>query len=435
MCAQGLLLRAHGFLSHHGFVYYIGSKKRVQVVFDDALVSRTLSLRDAALGALDTPEPPAPLVDSPKCVRCSLAPICLPDETNVLAGRTRDEPRRLLPSRDDAIPLYVQAQGGSIGLSGDCLQVRFGREGKQKEEVRLIDVSDVSVFGQVSVTTPALRTLVQRGISVSYFSMGGWFYGMTTGLSHKNILLRRAQFEAAREPGRALDIARNLVATKIRNQRTLLRRNGAGDGDAALAELKMWAARAETADDNGALLGIEGCAARAYFGRFTTMLRGPLARVPDVFGGRNRRPPRDPVNAMLSFAYAVLAKDLTVTLQAVGFDPMLGFYHQVKYGKPALALDLMEEFRPLIADSAVITSINNGALGADDFVVAATGCAMNDRGRRALLEACARRMDDLVTHPVFGYRISYRRVLEVQIRLLARYLAGEVPDPPSFRTR
>lgn len=435
VCAQGLLLQAHGFRSHYGFVYYVTSKKRVRVNFDVPLVERTLELRDAALRAMREPKPPPPLIDSPKCVRCSLAPICLPDETNILAGRADDEPRRLVPSRDDALPLYVQAQGGTIGVTGECLSVKYGRDGRDKEEIRLIDVSDVAVFGAVSVTTPALRTLTQRGIAVSYFSHGGWFYGMTVGLHHKNVLLRQAQYEHARDAERSLSIARRIVATKIRNQRTLLRRNATDVTETTLRELAAWARRAEHATALDELLGFEGYAARLYFGSFPAMLKGPLAEVPDLFTGRNRRPPRDPVNALLSFAYAVLTKDFTVTLQAMGFDPMLGFYHQVKYGKPALALDLMEEFRPLVADSAVITCINNGAIDRGDFVTGATGCALSEKGRKTLLEAYARRLDELVTHPVFGYRISYRRVFEVQARLLARYLMGEVPEPPSFRTR
>lgn len=160
-----------------------------------------------------------------------------------------------------------------------------------------------------------------------------------------------------------------------------------------------------------------------------------MAEVPGIFEGRNRRPPKDPVNAMLSFAYAVLVKDVTLALQSVGFDPMLGFLHQVRYGKPALALDLMEEFRPLIADSVVLSCINTQAVTVDDFITGATGCALKERGRKALLEAYARRLDELVTHPVFGYRISYRQVLHVQARLLARYLQGEFATPPTFQTR
>ena len=151
--------------------------------------------------------------------------------------------------------------------------------------------------------------------------------------------------------------------------------------------------------------------------------------------GRNRRPPRDPINALLSFAYALLGKELVVTLGAVGLDPLLGFYHQPRFGRAALALDLMEEFRPLVADSVVISALNNGEINDNHFVRSPFGCALNKHGRRRLIQAYERRMDHQITHPVFNYRISYRRILEVQTRLLSRLLLGEIDDYPMFRTR
>jgi CRISP-associated protein Cas1 len=151
--------------------------------------------------------------------------------------------------------------------------------------------------------------------------------------------------------------------------------------------------------------------------------------------GRNRRPPKDPVNALLSFVYSLLVKDLTVTLQAVGFDPLLGFFHRPRYGRPSLALDLAEEFRPLIGDSVVLTLINNGEVGASSFVSQAGASALTEAGRRSVLAAYERRLETEVTHPLFGYRVSYRRILEVQSRLLARTLLGEIEEYPNFCTR
>ena len=153
------------------------------------------------------------------------------------------------------------------------------------------------------------------------------------------------------------------------------------------------------------------------------------------FTVRNRRPPRDPINALLSFSYGLLTKELALTLSAVGLEPLLGFYHRPRYGRPALALDMMEEMRPLIADSVVLQAINTGVVGPTDFEQSAGACAMKASARRRVIQAYERRMDSLVTHPVFGYRISYRRVLEVQARLLGRYLLGEIDVLPNFRTR
>ena len=151
--------------------------------------------------------------------------------------------------------------------------------------------------------------------------------------------------------------------------------------------------------------------------------------------GRNRRPPRDPVNALLSLGYSLLAKDLTVACYAVGFDPYVGFYHQPRFGRPALALDLMEPFRPLIVDSAVLTAINTGMVTAGDFVRAGGAVALTACGRKGFFRAYEMRMDTLVTHPLFEYRVSYRRLLEIQSRLLARVLEGEIGEYPVFTTR
>lgn len=207
--------------------------------------------------------------------------------------------------------------------------------------------------------------------------------------------------------------------------------------DDLLQELTGLAQRVREVHSAESLLGMEGTAARLYFSQFSRMLksRTPEGALAFDFQGRNRRPPRDPVNALLSFAYALLAKDFTVTLQAVGFDPYLGFYHTPRYGRPALALDLMEEFRPIVADSVVISVINNGEITGADCVRRAGAVALTDAARRRFIEAYSRRMDTLVTHPVFGYSISYRRVLEVQARLLGRYLTGELAEYPQFLTR
>jgi CRISPR-associated protein Cas1 len=181
------------------------------------------------------------------------------------------------------------------------------------------------------------------------------------------------------------------------------------------------------------LLGIEGTAAAIYFEQFATMLKGDQWKFD--FRGRNKRPPRDPVNAMLSLGYSVLAKELTGVCHAVGLDPFLGFLHQPRYGRPALALDLMEEFRPLTADSVAISLVNRGELGPEDFIRSASGTFLNEAGRRRFWEAWARRLDTEVSHPEFGYKMAYRRMFEVQGRQLWRFLRGEAAGYHGFTTR
>ncbi|MBI4608221.1 MAG: CRISPR-associated endonuclease Cas1, partial [Candidatus Rokubacteria bacterium] len=194
--------------------------------------------------------------------------------------------------------------------------------------------------------------------------------------------------------------------------------------------------RAGRADRNEVLLGVEGTAASRYFAHFAGMLKPTNGNLRTFdFQSRNRRPPRDAVNALLSFAYAMLTREFAVTLFSVGLDPYLGFFHQPRYGRPALALDLMEEFRPLLADSVVLTVINNGEVRPEDFVSGMGSVALTPGGRTRFLQAYERRMSQEIIHPTFGYRISYRRVLEVQARLLGRYLTGEIPAYPFFLTR
>ncbi len=201
---------------------------------------------------------------------------------------------------------------------------------------------------------------------------------------------------------------------------------------------------ADGARDLETLLGIEGMAARRYFAAFAGCLalvkegakdEGDAGTWRFDWQGRNHRPPTDPVNALLSFTYAMLTRAWTVQLSAVGLDAYRGFYHQPRYGRPALALDMMEPFRPLVADSAVLRAINNGEVAAADFVERAGAVALTPKGRKAIIAAFERRLDQEITHPVFGYRISYRRLFEVQARLLGRFLAGEIPEFPHITPR
>lgn len=434
LCAQGLVLRANGYACEGGILYFIGSRRRVSVPFDDALVDRTRELLQGMRRMGSSGKMPPPLEDSPKCPRCSLVGICLPDETTLLRESGTDEDarkvRRLLPARQDALPLYVQEQGAWLGKSADELSVKF--KGNLLTKVRLIDTSQVSLFGNVQVSAQALREITARGISVCHFSYGGWFHGMTVGMTHKNVELRIAQYATAADSVAALPPARSFVMGKIKNCRTLLRRHLKDDSDRLLPSLAEHVRKAETAGEMATLLGVEGMAAKIYFSGLASLFKTDEAF---NFENRNRRPPRDPVNALLSFVYALLVKELTVALYSVGFDPMLGFYHQPRYGRPSLALDLAEEFRPLIGDSVVLTLINNGEVLPKDFIRRAGGIALTPAGRKAVIAGFERRMETLVTHPVFKYRISYRRILEVQARLLGRAILGEIDGYPSFCTR
>lgn len=428
LCVQGLLLREHGYDCDEGELYFAETNERRTVAFDDLLVARTQELVAELRKVAAEPDAPPPLVDSPKCPRCSLVGLCMPDEVNALAARSALPPRRLTPSLSAARPFYVGQSGVTIGLRSGRVEV--SRQRDAVTSARLIDVSQINVQGNAQVTTQLLKECFTRDIPVCWFTYGGWFLGTAEGLPSKNIELRRRQFGVAMQAG--LPVARRIVEGKIRNCRTLLRRNEREPSDATFGQLKRLAEQALVAPRLESLLGIEGTAARLYFSRFASMLRTDLGF---DFDGRNRRPPKDPVNCLLSYVYGLLVKDLTAVAHTVGFDPYLGMYHRPRFGRPALALDLAEEFRPLIADSVVVGAINNGEVSAADFIVRAGGVALTAEGRRAIIAAYERRLDTEITHPTFGYKATYRRVLEVQARLLGAYLLREVPEYRSMTTR
>jgi len=433
LCVIGLLLRDAGYQTTGGVFYFAGSRQRVSIPFDDELVSRTLELVAELRVVASTGVPPPPLVDSRKCDGCSLAGICLPDETNALAARSDSPPRRLLPSDPSPRPLYVTEQGAFVGRSKGRVEVKH--KGELLLSIRLIDVSQLCIYGNAQISSQLIRELLAREIPICWFSYGGWFSGIAEGLPSKHVELRRHQTAVAHRGG--LAIARRIVEGKIRNSRTLLMRNSRERPVAAIASMKALAEKAAVSRSSESLLGHEGAAARFYFESFPLMLREDR-RLPGTgfnFEHRNRRPPRDAVNCLLSFVYGILVKDCTSTLFAVGFDPYLGFYHRPRFGRPALALDLAEEFRPLLGDSVVLNLINNGEVSSTDFVVRAGGVALTASGRKAVMRGYERRLDTRVRHPIFGYKISYRRVIEVQARLLGAHLLGEIPDYSAFVTR
>jgi CRISPR-associated protein Cas1 len=437
ICAQAIILEENGYSCKEGVVYYSSSKKRIVVPITKELIGETLELRGKALLLARSGKIPSPLVDSPKCPGCSLVGICLPDETNSFTDKniygSIDEPRRLYPARDDALPVYIQDQGAYVSKKNEELVIKI--RDKPVESVRLMNVSQLSLFGNVQISTQSVHELCKRGIPINYFSYGGWFYGFTQGMGHKNVELRDKQYSASKDAAFSLNISKNIVDGKIRNSRTLLRRNSKVPVDNALKEMQKWINSIKNASNFQELLGIEGMAARTYFMHFNDMLKTRNDGYRFDFESRNRRPPRDPVNSMLSYVYSMLVKDFTITLLATGFDPFLGFYHRPRYGRPALALDMMEEFRSVIGDSTVISMINNGEINESDFIERSNSVTTKPDGRKKIIGAYERRMDSLVTHPLFGYQISYRRVLEVQARLLGRFLSGEIETFPTFLIR
>lgn len=444
VCLQAMLLEEHGYQVDEGAIWFAESRERVRVILDDELREAAKDAVNRLRLSVSYARIPPPLKDSPKCPRCALVSVCLPDEMHSLAGSNL-APRPIAVARDEALPLVVQSQRAYIKKKGDTLQIT--EDDKDITIARINDISDVALFGNVSISTPALTYLLEHEVPVTFHSHGGWFRGMAHGLGHRNVEIRTEQYRLSFDKRFCMQFSRNLITAKILNQRTILRRNWRRDRDSrkivlnGLSSNRKLADRAQSPDE---LLGIEGAAAAVYFRAFADLLAPPKSDNSDSasdnidtfqFDARNRRPPKDPVNAMLSLAYAMLTRHVTIALSSVGLDPYRGFFHAPRYGRPALALDVMEPFRPIIADSTVLSAINTGEVSAGDFITATTGTSLTSAGRKKFVGAFERRLTQETTHPLFGYRLSMRRLILVQARLLSRHFLGELPSYPHYLPR
>lgn len=429
------MLREAGYRCDEGALWFAESRERVRVPLTDELVSITLRAASELRLAAASGRLPPPLENSPKCPRCALLPICLPDEVNWF--RHGAVPRTPPPPASAALPLYVQTPGARITKRGNTLFIQV--EGEEDRAVSLGEVSELVIAGPVSVTTPAIQELLRRDTPIAWMSSGFWFLGSTGGRGLRSAAIRTAQYAAAADERRRLGFARDLIAAKIRNQRTLIRRNWRGDKNeraTLMDRLARLAERARRASTIPALRGFEGEAAAQYFRALPQLFSSRVSSMPAFsFERRNRRPPSDPVNACLSLAYAVLTRTFATALEISGADPWKGLYHVERPGRPALALDLIEPFRPLLADSTVLTVLNNGEVTPGDFVFAAGGCNLSPKARRKLISAWERRLDQATTHPAFGYQVSMRRMIHVQCRLFARYMLDEIPSYPHYTPR
>lgn len=485
---QIMLLRENGYPCEEGIIYYRETRQRVRFELDDETEQWIYDQIREARATAQAGQRPPPLEDSPKCPRCSLVSVCLPDETRMLREaaderhlpgsdqltldlpiplddnlqrnpfadypevrlprlKAGEDVRRLIAPDHDTRALYLNTPGTFLGKKGELLVAK--EKGKPIGEFRLKDIHHAALFGPVQVSSGVIQALCEKDIPIAHFTLGGWFYGMTRGHALKNVFTRIEQFHHANDPVLALQIARLMVHGKIKNQRTLLMRNHVEPPRDVLRELKHATSAALHATSHASLLGIEGAAGRLYFGAFNGMLKPKYSEDSTTdeesspaqlqfsfdFTKRNRRPPKDPVNALLSLGYALLSRDCTIAAWSVGFDPYVGMYHQPRFGRPALALDFMEEFRPLIADSTALNLVNNNVLKESDFVFAGDSVSLTPAGRKVFFKAYEKRIHSPVTHPVFGYQVSYRRAIELQCRLLAKYLTGEIEQYVPFTTR
>ena len=333
---------------------------------------------------------------------------------------------------------------------------RQGKEGvkpspARKERIPLVKIDEVVVQGEVTLTASALHLLLERDIEITFLSHYGQFKGRLSPPFSKNAVLRLAQYRAHQDMAKRCELARRFVIGKLTNQRTMLQRYQRRQSDAemkqAIEQMAMLlrdlvalpldpahVPHKLSSGDNRiagtpleAILGMEGAGSAAYFRCFGKLLSDPRQW---PFPGRVKRPPTDPVNALLSFGYSLLTNKVASAVQLVGFDHFVGYLHSSVYGRPALALDLVEEFRPIIVDSVVLTLLNHRMLTLDDFVAELGAYRLKDERRKVFFTRFEERLNEEVQHPIFGYRVTYRRCLELQARLLAKVLTGEIDEYP-----
>lgn len=434
VAAYTLIAREQGIPVSGAAVYYAGDRRRVPVHLSDELLARVPAIAQEARAVAASGVCPPPLENDARCHYCSAYPVCLPVESLYWAGSESEVAKTVHPpvvEGDEGEVVVVQDARAYLSKHGD--QLHITREGETVSKHPLRQVRAIYLFGAVQMSAQLAHSCLEDSKDVSYFALSGRFLGMLRGLPASGVDARLGQYRLFQDTETCLKLAREVVRAKIHNQRVLLMRNGDAS-ETNLEELRALRDRTDEARDISSLLGLEGRAAALYFNNFGSMIKDK--KMADFsFSERNKRPPRDPINAILSLGYSMLAKELAGVCHAVGLDPFFGFYHKPRYGRPALALDLMEEFRPLTVDSLAISLINRGELAASDFIFSSQGCNLNEHGRRAFWQGWFRRLDDEVSHPVFRYRMSYRRMFEVQARQLWRFLRGEAKTYTAFTTR
>ncbi|VEG27157.1 CRISPR-associated endonuclease Cas1 [Actinomyces howellii] len=418
LALQVLCLKEMGFEIDGTEVYFTGHRRRVEVALTDADYLEARNAVEHTRHIVAQNRAPAPLENSRQCEWCSHASVCLPDERRYEAVR-----RRVVVQDPDSQIVHAATAGSRASLRAGRLEVT--KSGEELLSVPIERVLGLVVHGNVDVSSALIRELCWRNRTLVWCSWSGRVVGWANGADSPNGLQRVQQHVASAE-GR-LDIAQQFVSAKIANQATLLRRNG--DALEAVERMRELQRKVLRSGSLVEVMGAEGEAAGLYFGAFGTMLSGNTASFAAArWSGRHRRPAPDPVNAALDYTYALLLGDCVRACVSCGLDPHAGFLHSSSRNKPALALDLMEEFRAPVADSVVVRSLRNGELGEDDFVDMMGACRLSDRGRKQLIAGFERRVETSFRHPVFGYHVTWRRAIEVQARLVLGCIDGSQPS-------
>ena len=418
-------LREMGFRVAGQAVYFTTSRERVPVELttDDTAAAHQAVLDTQA--TLSSPDAPEPLEDDPRCGACSHIGVCLPDERSLVPVL-----RRIVVADPDTQVLHLSTPGSRASTRRGRIEV--AKQGEVLASVPLERVQALIVHGNVDVSGALIRELLWRQLTVVWCSSSGRVMGWAAAAAGPNGAVRPRQHLASAVG--QLELAREFVSAKIANQATMLRRHG--DAPDAVARLRTLQRRARAAGSVAALFGVEGDAAAVYFRSFATMFTSKARDMGAIdFTTRTRRPARDPVNAALNFCYGLLVGDILRAVVACGLDPHAGFLHSSERNKPALVLDLCEEFRAPVADSVVLGALNNGELKVSSFSDVLGVVNLREAGRRALISAYERRVRTTFRHPLFGYSLTWRRAMEVQARLVLGVIDGTQDSYVGIRTR
>ena len=405
-------------------VYFTTHRTRVPIEMEPEDIQAALEEVKLARTVIDAEDAPEALIDDPRCAGCSHVSLCLPDE------RQLDSKARTISVRNpDGQVLHLATYGAYASLSGGRIRVKH--RGEEISSVPLERVQAVMVHGNVDLSSGLLRELLWRRVPVAWCSSRGRLVGLAISTASPNGAARVSQHVASHE-GR-IDLVREMIGAKISNQATLLRRHG--HSPECVRRLRMLARAVKDADGVPTIFGREGTAAGEYFSGFQTMLSSTVEDFAADFPGRVGRGATDRLNVCLNYVYGMLLADVTRAVVACGLDPHAGFMHSSSRNKPALALDLMEEFRPVVADSVVLGAVNNREVRERDFADLKGSVRLLDPGRKALIAAYERRVTTEFTHPLFGYRVTWRRAMEIQARMVLGVLDGTQAKYIGIRVR
>lgn len=334
--------------------------------------------------------------------------------------------------------LFITTQGAWLSQKGENIVVHLNKEESKAFPIHLFE--SILCFGQVNVTAPAMGFCAEHGVALAFFTEYGKFIARVQGPVHGNVLLRREQYRGADDEVKSLSIVRSILLGKLLNSKIVLRRflrdhqreEDIGERFRETAALlESWIAELQHSSSINDLRGIEGIAARKYFELFNEMILQQKEDFP--FAGRNRRPPTDRVNALLSYVYTLLSHDAASALEAVGLDPAVGYLHADRPGRAGLALDLMEEFRTWLADRFVLSLINKKQVNGRGFTLTASGAVeMKEETRKLVISEWQLRKQDELTHPFTGEKMAVGNLPYLQAMLLARHIRGDLQEYPPF---